>query len=286
MKYRETSLKKLLALVDSPFYADLLHIVIVLAEHHLLNELLWEVNGKGLRKYGELSLCCERLQAWQYLCVDASLYAVVTELDDSVSIIAYLSCDILSTCIYFLLEITEVCELVRRLYMLLWVTSHTDTEVGVVHSVWLAVDKLAVVHLHNLLDKGISMLVTFCMSTETHIAMHSITTKGKDVIDTEEVKVDKGILNIIARLSTADNVWHNLDTVFLLDGSTYAYGTRTTTNDMLLDKSVRSLCVFHFLTVAGNVDEGRIKWHERVDSAINLFHTVTFKWRKQLEREA
>ena len=73
--------------------------------------------------------------------------------------------------------------------MLLWIAGHTNTEISIMLSVRLSVDKLTIVHLHDKFHEFISMFIALVMRTKTRIAVHSIATQGKNVLNTEEVKV-------------------------------------------------------------------------------------------------
>ena len=170
--------------------------------------------------------------------------------------------------------------------MLLGIARHADAEVGAVARVWFAVDELSPVHCRYLSYESVGVCVSVAVRDEACGAWHGVAAQCQHVLYAEEVHVDEGVLDVVARLSAADEVRHYLDAVFLLYGSRDTHGAGSAARHVLLDETVGAFGVFHLLAVAGDVDECGVERHEAVDGAEDAVKAVALQWRQQFEGEA
>lgn len=150
----------------------------------------------------------------------------------------------------------------------------------------LAVDELAAVHGRDLPHEVDGVGVALRMGHETLFVLRLVAAQRQYVVQSEEVHVDQRIFDVVLRQSAADQVGNHLHAVTVLDGRRDADRPGTAPHDMPFDAAVLAFGLLDSLAVEGDVDIGRVEFHQRLDGGENLLHAVALQRREQFESKA
>ena len=98
------------------------------------------------------------------------------------------------------------------------------------------------------------MAISVLCGYEATIVLGFVAAKHKDVVDAQEVQVDKGIFCLHFRESAANHVRHGGNVVMLLNGSSHSHSAGTIALGYALIKPIGSALVHHLAAVSGDVD--------------------------------
>ena len=109
--------------------------------------------------------------------------------------------------------------------MLLGVSSHAVGEFVVAHDVnFGAIGKKSVVEGIHLLLKLIGERMTVLHRHKAVLVLGFVAAENQEVVDTEEIEVDKRIFGFRFRETAANDVRHGRHAIFLLNCSSYGNG--------------------------------------------------------------
>lgn len=137
----------------------------------------------------------------------------------------------------------------------------------------------------DLADQLASMPMPVGMHPERVLAAQIVAAQGQHIVDTQKIEVDQRVLQIVARLSAADQVRNRLDAVAAHDGGRDTYRTGTAAHRVPLQQSVLAFDVFHVLAVGCHVDRNRREFPERIERLEHAAGPVALERRQQLDRE-
>ena len=150
----------------------------------------------------------------------------------------------------------------------------------------LAVDELAAVHGRDLPHEVNGMRMSLRVRHEELFVLRLVAAQRQYVVQAEEIEVDQRILDVVFRLSAADQVRHDFDAVLLLNGGRDAHRAGTAAHHVPVDASVRTHGLLDSLAVEGDVDVGRVESDEPVDGREYAAHAVALERRQQFEGKA
>ena len=104
-------------------------------------------------------------------------------------------------------------------------------------------------------------------------------------MDAEEIQIDQSIFGFLLGEAPADDVWHRIDLVFVLDGCTYAHCSWAFSGGHLFEQTIASVLEDEFLPVGSDIDKGRIEFHQAVDGFIELFNALSLHGWKYFKAE-
>ena len=169
--------------------------------------------------------------------------------------------------------------------MFLGVTGHADAEIRVVALFDLAVDENASVHPFDLLDQLRRVQVSVRVVAERVFSFQIVSAERQHVLYSQEVQVDQGVFDVVARLAAADQVRDDGQAVPLHDGRRNADRPRPPAYRVPFEQTVFFFDVFDVLAVVGDATEDRGEFHKRVDRFERALCSVAFERRQQFERE-
>ena len=150
----------------------------------------------------------------------------------------------------------------------------------------LAVDELAAVHGRDLPHEVDSMRVSLRMGHEELFILRLVAAQRQHVVQPEEIEVDQRILDIVFRLPAADQVRHDFDAVFLLDGGRDAYRAGAAAHDVPFDAAVGAHRLLDAFAVERHVDVGWVEADQPVDASEDAAAAVSLERRQQFEGKA
>ena len=166
------------------------------------------------------------------------------------------------------------------------ITGHADREFRVVALLDLAVHEFAAVHGRDLPHEVHGVRMSLRVGHEELLVLRFVAPESQHVVQAEEVEVDQRVLDVVFRLSAADQVRHDFDAVLLLNGGRDAHRAGTAAHHVPVDASVRTHGLLDSFAVEGDVDVGWVESDEPVDGCEYAAHAVALEGREQFEREA
>lgn len=193
--------------------------------------------------------------------------------------------DIICTHIDLLLQVMKVCFHVGRLKMLFRVTSHTDTEFGLVGIFQVFFQVNARVKVNHLLQKITGVLMAPGFGQKSGLILRRIAPQYQHIVDTQVIKVDQRILGLIYAEPAADQVWNGIHTVFVHDRRTYALCTRPLAHHHFLEATIRVLFKHVFTAMIGNIDERRLIFHQWIEVLIKRLDAFSLEGWQYFKRD-
>ena len=117
-----------------------------------------------------------------------------------------------------------------------------------------AVDEEAAVEVVHLASKLNGVAVAVFVRHKSAVVLGFVASQHKQVVDAQEVEVDKRIFGFNLRESAANEVRHGSDVVALLNGCSHSHGARAIALRHAFVQPVGSAAVYHFAAVSGDVD--------------------------------
>ena len=158
---------------------------------------------------------------------------------------------------------------VGSLKMFFGIGCHSDTKVGGTACGDGGVEIVSVVEALNVGNELVGVCESVGLGLEMALPWQGVASEGNDVVDAEEVEVEEFALDARTAGAAANDMGHNLKVgIAAHDGGYDGDGAGTACEGHAGVGAVGVGHIFHFVAVAGDVDEGGIELHERVEAVI------------------
>ena len=269
--------------MEEPFGAYSFAVGIGFGFHHLGIKLYGYFYVEHAGYHGELLLVGERLEAGHDRDRDAMIIALLNETEVVIVVEEHLGSDIVAAEVYFALEVEDVGVHVWRLEVLLRVAGNADAEVclSTVDDVFFHV--AAIIEVYYLAYEVFGIAVTMDIGGKELLTYSSIATECEDVLDAQEVEVDKGVLGLCLAEAAADEVRDSLNLVFIHKRSTNAHGAGALADLHPLQAAIFAGLEYLLRTVIGNIYECRVELHQRIEMVVYGCDALALGWWQDLK---
>ena len=280
----EAVLEEVAALADSPVDACLVGVFGCAGLLQEADEGLRNVNVERARKHVDLLLRRDGFQSGDDGNVDAGVPTEFDKAEEAVVVEEHLGDDVVGSGLHLLLEVMYVALQVGGLEVLLGIGCHADAEVGGKSVLHRRVEVLAAIQVADHADEFRAVGEAVGFGCEVLLAGQSVAAKSHDVIDAQEVEVQQFALDVARRGAAADDVRHDFQLgVAAHDGCHDGHRAGSLGQRHAGVGAVAVGDVFHFVAVAGDVDEGRLELHQRVEALIEAACVAALQGRNEFE---
>ena len=274
------------ALPDAPLDANLAHLLVGGAFLYLVGQLLRDINFERLGYDAELREFFHRLDAGDDGARDARCPGLLHEREVFPVVVEQLGDGIFGARLDFLLEPVDVGLQVGCLIMFFRIARHAVAERRLGDSHFRAIHEDALIEIIDLFFQLYGMGVPAFFRDKYRFVLGFVSTEHQEVGDAEELEVEQGIFRIFTRVSAAQDVGHDGDAIFVLDGGCYGYRSRATAQADALKQPVAQFLVDIFAAVGRDVDVFRVELPQQVDGLIQAFDARPFQGREYFEGES
>jgi len=164
------------------------------------------------------------------------------------------------------------------------VAGHTYAKIGLypIHNIFFNI--AALVQADHLFYQVFGIAVPVGVGGEEFLIGSGITAQGQYILHAKEVQVYQCILRFFPAKAPAYQVRYSLYFVLVHQGSANAHGTRPFADLYAFKTAIWPFFINLFGTVVGDVDKGRLEFHQGVQLLVYRFYAFSFGWGQYLQR--
>ncbi len=253
------------ALVDSPFYAHLFHVVVSLAAAEFFAQGKWEVAAEGLGHRGELCEFRKRFQTGDDGDGYSGLACLLHESVELLVVVEQLGECHLGASSFFVQQDADVTLQIGRFLMLLGVGGNAELKGGALDFHRGAVGKESIVEAVYLVYQFYGVGVAAWCGLIHRLLFRFVASQDEDVADAEELQVKERIFDILFCGARANDMWNHGNAPSLLNGGSDSDSSRSAANAAALYESSLQFPIDIFCPVGGDVDVARTELRQHLN---------------------
>src|SRR5688572_10342231 len=121
-------------------------------------------------------------------------------------------------------------------------------------------------------------------STELIFKSHGITPQCQHIADIKEVEVDQRVFCVFFCKTATNKMRNSFHTILMHDSCTNTYSTRAFPDGRFFIIATFMFSIDKFFPVIGNINKGRLEFHQGIEEPEYITHAATLERRKNFKR--